>query len=136
MLRQLAAYHQRDSTNLMLVRIAQGLVHMGKGTMTLSPFHSDRQLMSPSAVAGLLATCFAFLDSKNSKFLQVSFFCSIIKKAFYYLAIFAKKHYLLYSLVPAIQARLLITFEDSDTEGLKQLNVNVRVGQVKHLFFK
>lgn len=70
MLRQLAAYHQRDPLSLMLVRIAQGMVHMGKGTLTLNPFHSDRQLMSPSAVAGLLATCFTFLDVKNSKFFK------------------------------------------------------------------
>jgi hypothetical protein len=27
-----------------MVRIAQGLVHMGKGTMTLNPFHSDNQV--------------------------------------------------------------------------------------------
>lgn len=50
----------------MLVRLAQGLTHMGKGTMTLNPFHSDRQLLCPSAVAALFATCFAFLDANNS----------------------------------------------------------------------
>ena len=27
-----------------MVRIAQGLVHMGKGTMTINPFHSDNQV--------------------------------------------------------------------------------------------
>lgn len=55
----------------MLVRIAQGLTHMGKGTMTLNPFHSDRQLMCPAAVASLLATVFAFLTAECSKlFLQ------------------------------------------------------------------
>lgn len=52
---------------MMLVRIAQGLTHLGKGTMTLNPFHSDRQLMCPAAVAGLFATCFAFLDAEHSK---------------------------------------------------------------------
>jgi 26S proteasome regulatory subunit N1 len=30
----------------MQVRIAQGLVHMGKGLMTLNPYHSDRFLLS------------------------------------------------------------------------------------------
>ena len=29
------------------VRIAQGLVHLGKGLLTLNPFHSDRFLLSP-----------------------------------------------------------------------------------------
>merc|ERR1712226_1305693 len=39
MLRQLAQYHSKDSNNLFMVRIAQGLVHMGKGTLTLNPHH-------------------------------------------------------------------------------------------------
>ena len=49
--RQLAQYHAKDQNNLFMVRIAQGLVHLGKGTLTLNPFHSDRQLMSPVAVS-------------------------------------------------------------------------------------
>lgn len=65
MLRQLAQYHAKDPNNLFMVRLAQGLTHLGKGTMTLSPYHSNRQLMSPVAVAGLLATCIAFLDAKT-----------------------------------------------------------------------
>lgn len=67
MLRQLAQYHAKDPNNLFMVRIAQGLTHLGKGTLTLSPYHSDRQLMCPVAVAGLLATLVSFLDVKNSK---------------------------------------------------------------------
>merc|ERR1719370_2719692 len=39
-LRQLAQYHAKDQNNLFMVRIAQGLVHLGKGTLTLNPFHS------------------------------------------------------------------------------------------------
>ena len=66
MLRQLAQYHAKDQNNLFMVRIAQGLVHLGKGTLTLNPFHSDRQLMSPVAVAGLLAVLVAFLDVKTT----------------------------------------------------------------------
>jgi 26S proteasome regulatory subunit N1 len=49
---QLAQYHSKDSNNLFMVRIAQGLVHMGKGTLTLNPYHSDSQLLSPVSVAG------------------------------------------------------------------------------------
>lgn len=49
----------------MLVRLAQGMTHMGKGTMTLNPFHSDRQLMCPAAVAGLLTVCYAFLEANS-----------------------------------------------------------------------
>lgn len=67
MLRQLAQYHAKDPNNLFMVRIAQGLTHLGKGTLTISPYHSERQLMSPVAVAGLMATLVSFLDVKNSK---------------------------------------------------------------------
>ncbi len=45
----------------------QGLTHLGKGTLTLCPYHSDRQLMSQVAVAGLLTVLVSFLDVKNSQ---------------------------------------------------------------------
>ncbi|CAG9828269.1 unnamed protein product [Diabrotica balteata] len=104
MLRQLAQYHAKDPNNLFMVRIAQGLTHLGKGTLTLSPFHSDRQLMSPVAVAGLMATLIGFLDVKN--------------------IILGKSHYLLYTLAAAMQPRMLVTFDDE----LNPLPVPVRVG--------
>lgn len=66
MLRQLAQYHAKDSNALFMVRLAQGLTHLGKGTLTLQPYHSERQLMNPVAVAGLLSTVVACLDVKNS----------------------------------------------------------------------
>lgn len=69
MLRQLAQFHAKDPNNLFMVRIAQGLTHLGKGTLTLSPYHSDRQLLSPVALAGLLSTLIGFLDVKNSKYI-------------------------------------------------------------------
>jgi 26S proteasome regulatory subunit N1 len=40
---------------------------MGKGTISIQPYHSDRLLMSPVAMAGLLATLHSCLDLKNSK---------------------------------------------------------------------
>jgi hypothetical protein len=48
----------------------QGLTHLGKGTLTLCPYHSDRQLMSQVAVAGLLTVLVSFLDVRNSEFLS------------------------------------------------------------------
>ncbi|CAI4221042.1 unnamed protein product [Auanema sp. JU1783] len=112
MLRQLASYHHKDQFSLMLVRIAQGLTHLGKGTMTMNPWHSDRQLLCPSAVASLLTICFAFLDANNS-------------------VLNNKQHYLLYVLVLAMQPRMLVTLcEDELKPGqLKQVSVTVRVGQ-------
>merc|ERR1712223_2363303 len=104
-LRQLAQYHAKDSNNLFMVRIAQGLVHMGKGTMTLNPYHSDHQLLSPVAVAGLMGCVVACLDVKTT--------------------LLGKSHYLLYSLAPAIQPRMLVTFD----EKMRPMPVPVRVGQ-------
>jgi 26S proteasome regulatory subunit N1 len=64
MLRQLAGYYYKDADCLFMVRIAQGLVHMGKGTIGINPFFSDRNIMSRPAIAGLLATIMAFTDAK------------------------------------------------------------------------
>ncbi|CAG2107799.1 unnamed protein product [Medioppia subpectinata] len=104
MLRQLAQYHAKEQNCLFMVRIAQGLTHLGKGTLTLSPFNSDRQLLMPTALAGLLATVISLLDVKST---------------------IIKSHYLLYYLVTAIQPRMLITMD----EELNPLPVPVRVGQ-------
>ncbi|XP_052227644.1 26S proteasome non-ATPase regulatory subunit 2-like [Dreissena polymorpha] len=104
MLRQLAVYHSKDPNNLFVVRLAQGLTHLGKGTLTLSPYHSDRTLMSPVAVAGLMAALVSCLDIKN--------------------LILGKSHYMLYHLVSAMQPRMLVTFD----EELHPLPVAVRVG--------
>ena len=65
MLRRLAGYYQKEPDSLFMVRIAQGLVHMGKGTIGLNPFFADRSVMSKPAVAGLLATLTAFTDAKS-----------------------------------------------------------------------
>ena len=52
LLRGLGSYYYKEPTLLFLVRIAQGLVHMGKGLLTLNPYHTDNQLVS-----GLLHLC-------------------------------------------------------------------------------
>ncbi|KND04040.1 proteasome regulatory particle base subunit RPN1 [Spizellomyces punctatus DAOM BR117] len=105
MLRQLATYYHKEANHLFIVRIAQGLVHMGKGTLTINPFHTNRTLLSPVAVAGLLVNLVAFTDAKN--------------------LIFGRGHYLLYHLIIAAYPRLLMTLD----ENLKPFPVTVRVGQ-------
>merc|ERR1719352_1947290 len=54
LLRQLAAYYAKDSNALFMVRIAQGLLYMGKGLLTLSPHFSDRFLVDRTAMGSLL----------------------------------------------------------------------------------
>lgn len=105
LLRQLASYYHRDQNSLFMVRIAQGLLHMGKGTMSLNPFHTDRQILSRVAAAGLLTVLVAMIDAKQF--------------------ILGESHYLLYFIITAMHPRFLVTLD----EDLKPLQVNVRVGQ-------
>lgn len=105
LLRQLVSYYYKDANHLFIVRVAQGLLHMGKGTMTLNPFHSHGLLMSRVAFSGLLVFLHSCLDIKN--------------------IILGKYHYMLYSLVGAIYPRMLMTFN----EDLQPLQTPVRVGQ-------
>ncbi|XP_073010327.1 26S proteasome non-ATPase regulatory subunit 2 homolog A-like [Typha latifolia] len=105
MLRNLSSYYYKEAGHLFCVRIAQGLVHLGKGLLTLSPYHSDRFLLSPTALAGLVTVLHACLDMKS--------------------IILGKYHYMLYILVLAMQPRMLLTVD----ENLKPLSVPVRVGQ-------
>ncbi len=105
LLRQLASYYHRDQNSLFMVRIAQGLLHMGKGTMSINPFHTDRQVLSRVAAAGLLTVLIAMIDAKQF--------------------ILGESHYLLYFIVTAMHPRFLVTLD----EDLKPQQVNVRVGQ-------
>ncbi|KAJ1501273.1 proteasome regulatory particle base subunit, partial [Coelomomyces lativittatus] len=82
MLRQLASYYHKNSDCLFFVRIAQGLIHMGKGTLTINPFHTNRMLMSRVGVAGLLTVLVSMTDAKR--------------------LILGNSHWLLYHLVSAM----------------------------------
>lgn len=105
LLRQLASYYHRDQNSLFMVRIAQGLLHMGKGTLSVNPFHTDRQVLSRVAAAGLLTVLVSMIDARQF--------------------ILAEHHYLLYFLITAMHPRFLVTLD----ENLQPLTVNVRVGQ-------
>ncbi|KAL6185843.1 hypothetical protein ACLB2K_041966 [Fragaria x ananassa] len=105
MLRNLLSYYYKNADLLFCVRIAQDLVHLGKGLSTLNPYHSDRFLLSPAALGGIIIMLYACLDMKS--------------------IILGKYHYVLYFLVMAVQPRMLMTVD----ENLKPLSVPVRVGK-------
>ena len=72
MLRQLGSYYYKEPTLLLLVRVAQGLVHLGKGLLTLNPKHADQQLLSSApqpplcvAPARLMLALVAFQPSTS-----------------------------------------------------------------------
>jgi len=105
MLRQLAGFYAKDANALFMVRISQGLLHMGKGLVTLNPLHSDRLLMAPTALAALVVLTHSCLHLKST--------------------FLGNAHYLLFHVVSAMYPRMLITLD----EDLQPLPVNVRVGQ-------
>ncbi|CAK9169572.1 unnamed protein product [Ilex paraguariensis] len=103
-LRNLSSFYYEEANLLFCVRIAQGLVHLGKGLLTLSPYHSEQFLLSPTALAGLVTFLHVCLDGTM---------------------ILGKYHYAVYFLVLAMQPRMLMTVD----ENLKLLCVPVRVGK-------
>ena len=105
LLRQLSEFYNKEASHVFCVRIAQGLLHMGKGLITINPFHSDRLLMSGPALGGVLILLHSCLDLKNT--------------------ILDKSHYLLYYLTCAMNPRMLITVN----EDMSMRPVTVRVGQ-------
>merc|ERR1740139_1561534 len=104
LLRQLSEFYSKEAGHIFCVRIAQGLLHLGKGLMTLNPFHSDRILTCGPSLGALLVVLHSCLDLKNT--------------------LLDKTHYLLYYLTCAMNPRMLITVN----EDMSWRPVTVRVG--------
>ncbi|GMK57829.1 hypothetical protein CspeluHIS016_0406630 [Cutaneotrichosporon spelunceum] len=105
MLRGLATYYAKEPDCLFMVRIAQGLVHMGKGTIGVNPFFNDRQILNRNAVAGLMALIVSFTDAR--KF------------------VLGNHHWQLFWIALAMFPQFLIMVDEDDQEK----PVTVRVGQ-------
>lgn len=110
LLRQLAQYYSKSPDSLFMVRIAQGLLYLGKGTLTLTPFNIERTILNKVSLASLLTISVALLDPK-------AFILSDSTSD--------TTHQLLYYLTPAVKPNMLITVD----EDLNPIKVNVRVGQ-------
>jgi 26S proteasome regulatory subunit N1 len=91
-LRDLASYYNTAADVLFVVRIAQGLIHLGKGMLGLSPMHSNKFLFSNVSLAGILTVLYAATDMD--------------------LFICGQYHYFLYYLVLAMYPRMLVTFNE------------------------
>jgi 26S proteasome regulatory subunit N1 len=105
LLRQLSEFYSKEAGHIFCVRIAQGLLHMGKGLLSINPFHSDRMLLNGPALGGVLVLLHSCLDLKNT--------------------LLDKSHYLLYYLTCAMNPRMLITV----SEDISWRPVTVRVGK-------
>jgi len=104
LLRQLSEFYSKEAGHVFCVRISQGLLHMGKGLMTVNPFHSDRMLLNHPALGGMLVLLHSCLDLKST--------------------LLDKSHYLLYYLTCAMNPRMLITVD----QDMSWLPVTARVG--------
>eukprot|EP00871_Galdieria_phlegrea_P001970 jgi/Galph1/2774/GphlegSOOS_G1475.1 len=105
LLRQLSVFYSKDSTGLFVVRISQGILHMAKGLVTLSPMDNERFCMYPTAFCALFTIVYLACSSQNS--------------------LLNKHHYLLYLLTLASRPRMLYTVD----KELNPIAVPVRVGQ-------
>ena len=104
-LRYLATYYSTSPDILFVIRISQGLTHLGKGMLSLTPMHSGKFLFSNVSLAGLITVLYAATDMDT-------FLCG-------------KYHYFLYYLVLSMYPRMLVTLN----EKLENTKVSVRVGQ-------
>jgi len=104
-LRYLAGYFNYSQEHLFVVRIAQGLVSLGKGMISLTPLHSQKFLFSNVSLAGLLTVLYSATDIDT-------FICG-------------NYHYFLYYLVLSMYPRMLVTLD----EDLNKIKVQVKVGQ-------
>ena len=105
LLRNLAAFYSEETNPLFIIRIAQGLLHMGKGMMTINPLGSHNLLINNVGLAGVLISIFSFTEAEN--------------------LICGKNQSLMYSLALAMQPRMVMTVD----ENLEPKPVQLMVGQ-------
>ena len=105
LLRSLAGYYNEETNPLFMVRVAQGLLYMGKGLITLDPIYSHKLLINNIGIGGILITLFSFTETE---------------------ALMCEKHqFLLYSLALAMKPKLVMTVD----ENLKPTPVQLMIGQ-------
>ncbi|QEU62613.1 Rpn1 [Kluyveromyces lactis] len=102
LLRQLASYYSKESDALFMTRLSQGLVHLGKGTLTLDIFN-DAQVLNKVSLASLLTVLVGMMSPE----------------------FMLKNHSLFYYLNSATRPKYIVTL---DEEG-NPIKASVRVGQ-------
>ena len=105
LLRSLAAYYNEETNPLFMVRVSQGLLHMGKGLISLDPIYSHKLLINNIGIAGLLITLFSFTETEG--------------------LLCGKHQFLLYSLALGMRPKLVMTVD----ENLKPKSVQLMIGQ-------
>lgn len=104
-LRNLSSYYSKEQSILFVVRLAQGLLHMGKGLLTISPLSAHQTITGKRALGSLLALSVLGMNLKG--------------------LLVGKFTHLLYLMVPALKPRMFMAVD----EDLKPVPVSCRVGQ-------
>jgi 26S proteasome regulatory subunit N1 len=81
--RKLASYYSKDSDTLFCVRMAQGLLYMGKGMVSLQPYYSERFLLSKVGMSGVLIFLTSLFDIKSTFLLKHHYFIYFLSLAMY-----------------------------------------------------
>lgn len=103
--RKMAGAYAEEPSILPYIRLAQGLVNLGKGSLSLNPMHSNNLLLSNTALAGIMITILSFTEGDA--------------------LLDGKYQYLLYSLSLAARPRMVMTLD----EKLKIKPISLAVGQ-------
>lgn len=103
-LRNFALYYEKDLEHLYCIRISQGFLHAGKGTIGIDPYFCNKFLYSKVSMAGLFIFANSMLDTKN--------------------ILIDKFNYLVYSLVLSVYPKFLYLMN----EKMMPLDILVRVG--------
>ena len=82
-LRALATYYLTDHDRLFSIRMAQGLLHMGKGLLTINPTHSENMLMSNVALGGILTVLLASTEMESLLMTNYSYLSFYLGLAMY-----------------------------------------------------
>ncbi len=104
-LRKMAASYSEDQSILPIIRIAQGMLNMGKGALTLNPIMSNGLLVNEQSFAGLIIAVLCFTEGEN--------------------LICGKFQYLIYTLCLSMKPKMVMTLN----EKLQMQPISVVVGQ-------
>jgi 26S proteasome regulatory subunit N1 len=66
LLRQLNGFYSKELSHQVVIRLAQGILYAGKGTITMSPYHSDNFLLIRQAISGLMIVAHSCIDMRES----------------------------------------------------------------------
>lgn len=102
LLRNLASYYSNSNSLLFMTRMSQGLVHLGKGTLTLDCYN-DSGVLNKTTLASLLTIMVGLTEP----------------------TFMTTHHYLFYMLNLGMRPKYIVTLDESG----EPLQVNVRVGQ-------